>query len=233
MPRRYTARARMAQRRPARAVPFRPLRPAPPAPPEPVARKPRRPAPWSAMRKHELAQLREMLVEQGRSTEALDRAEQSGEAWKRKLGAELNFSFEDYKAFGQFHGRHPSTIRPHDASAAKIRAHLAEVHRPRRAERERERRAKRQLMRSSAAEISTRSQAIVHVLAGAAAGKTLAGLMADLAYCAAFYGPDGKRLTGNSLRKAIQRELDKIAGQLRIELEAEKHGRTRQRIWLK
>jgi hypothetical protein len=247
MPRRYTAGARMAQRRLARAVPFQfrvfrdPLAPARPPPEhEPVAvkqvRKPRRLPPWKNMRKHEIEQLREVLFERCSPSEALDHAVQSGDAWKlsrRPLGVELQFRCDDYKAFGQTYRRHPSTIRPCDATEAEVEAYLAELDKPRRAGRERERRAKRLLLRSTAAEIGTRAQAIVHVLTGATAGKTLAGLMADLAYCKAFRRPDGKHLTGPSLRKAIQREIDKIAGQLRIELEPEKHGRARQRIWHK
>jgi hypothetical protein len=220
MPRQYTGAARAAQRRPARAVPFRPLRPAPPAPPEPVARRPGRAPPWESMRRHELARLKALWIEQGRSTAVLDRAEQSGFAllWKsRRLGAELNFTMADYKQFGEAFGRHPATIRPCDVTEAEIRAHLDEVHRPCCAERARERRADEQDRRSAAADVDRRASAVIAVLTHS--WRAINTVMDALAHCAAFRGDHDARLTGHSLRVAILRELDKlaIAGRVGIE----------------
>jgi hypothetical protein len=195
-----------------------------------VARRPDWMSHLTNKRLAELRRLRSQWREHGHSTAALDRAKKNGDdrafnPWK--LGAVLQFTFADYKAMGEA-GRHPSTIRPCDATEDQVEAYLKQLRKPARAARAREKRAGVQEARSAAAEIGSRSDAIRKMLAGD--GKTVSTLMADLAYCKAF-----NRLTGHSLRVAILRELEKpaLAALIAIDRERGKYGQDKMRVRLK
>lgn len=236
-----------------------PALPAPEPPPAPVAKgndvaaavrqrlavvlpKPDAPAtrkPWKLglanKRAREVRLARALCVELDDKEQLarFDLANRTGDAWAstpRKLGIALKFTFDRYKAYGKAYGRHPSTIRPRDATEGQVKAYLKELRKPDKAADARERRATEQARRSEAAEIGDRSDAIRKVLTGHPAGKTITTLMADLAYCKAFQG-----LTGNSLRKAILRELAKpaLAALIAVDREPTKYRQDRVRVRLK
>ena len=125
----------------------------------------------------------------------------------------FRFVFDHYKAIGAATERHPSTLRPIDATKAEIDAYLKAFHRPRKAAAKRQRYAARRAdeaaRREAAADLDRRTSAISTVLTDDK-WRSIAELMAALEHNLAFRRPNGKKfLTGDSLSKAIRRQLAK------------------------
>jgi hypothetical protein len=122
-----------------------------------------------------------------------------------QLGCTLNFTFDEYKAIGIRRGRHPSTIRPYDATKAMIRDYLKAHHRQRKAEARRRKRAEAAAQRANAvqhiADLDCRASALDAVVTND--WQAIAQLMKAVAHCPAFRTPKGRLLKGHSLRVAI------------------------------
>jgi stage V sporulation protein SpoVS len=180
-------------------------------------------------RMKELQVFRRLWTKAGRSTVKIDDAIKSGRALEmhgRALGAALNVTFADYKAYGQAEGRHPSTIRPRDATTPEIKAYLHALQLPRKAAARRKRRIEEAARRQQANDLDCRASAILAVTT--LKPEPVSRFMKALARSRAFMTHDGKRfLTGNSLRQAIIRETKRTALKARIEIteKVEKHGR--------
>jgi hypothetical protein len=186
---------------------------------------------WNAANKRlrELRTLRRLWTAAGRSTVEISEVIAAGGAldldgWA--LGAMIGFTFADYKTHGRADGRHPSEIRPIDATQEEIKSYLTDLHRPRKAAARRKRRAEEAASRAEAVDLDCRGSAIVTVL-GRDKSRTVRELMTALARCRAFTTPDGKRLSGNSLRVGILRELKRPTLRALIEITTtlEKHGK--------
>jgi hypothetical protein len=139
------------------------------------------------------------------------------------VGEQINFRFDEYKALGtQSLGRrkprHPSTIRPCDASEDEVAEYLKRFHAPRKAKRKRERRAADQARHLLVEELDCRASAVFAVLTYG--WKTVKQLMKALARGPAFRNGDGTGyLTGNSLRQAIIRVLDALEVERRVQID--------------
>jgi hypothetical protein len=184
------------------------------------------------LRRAEVATLRRHRAATGQPTASIDAAIADGRAYSlpdRALGDAVGFSFDEYSAVGQASHRHLSTIRPYDVTQAEIAEYLRALHRPRRAQRARQRRAaagaEQQTRRELAGDLDCRDSAVLAVTTDR--WRTIAELMRDLRRSPAFRAPDGKQLTGNSLRRAITRTLRVPALVLKVETRTtiEKHGR--------
>jgi hypothetical protein len=127
-----------------------------------------------------------------------------------QLGRTLNFTFDEYKAIGIRRGRHPSTIRPYDATKAMICDYLRALHRPRKAEARRRKRAEAAAQRANAvehiADLDCRASALDAVVTND--WQTIAQLMKAVGHCRAFRNARGKPLKGHSLRVAVIRTLN-------------------------
>jgi hypothetical protein len=168
-------------------------------------------------RRKELRVLRRLLAEAGQFTAQLDAVIADGGAPEmnaREIAARYCFAFvfDHYKQIGAATRRHPSTLRPTDATKAEIEAYLKAFHRPRKAaarhKRYAERRATEAAQREQADNLDCRSSAILTVLTDTP--QPISRIMKAVARSNAFRARDGKRfLTGDSLSKAIRRELEK------------------------
>ncbi len=169
-------------------------------------------------RRKELRWLRHLLAKAGQSTAEIDAVIAHGGAPEMNA-LEIDtiygfrFVFDHYKAIGAETGRHPSTLRPIDATKAEIDAYLKAFHRPRKAAAKRQRYAARRAdeaaRREAAADLDRRTSAISTVLTDDK-WRSIAELMAALEHNLAFRRPNGKKfLTGDSLSKAIRRQLAK------------------------
>ena len=143
----------------------------------------------------------------------------------RELGLMLDFRMADYKMFGAAGFRHPSTIRPCDASQADVDAYLRDVRKPLQREarklRYAERRATEAARKAAAADVSCRKSAVDKALDVTIGGKRLSvlELAAALEGSEAFMKPGGKRpLKGASLHKAIRRALKALEGSGTVEI---------------
>jgi hypothetical protein len=183
-----------------------------------IARRYQR-GPWSRqnMRLSELRTLRRLWTETGRPTVEIEAIIAGGGALEfngHELGALLNFTFEDYKAFDAASRRHPATIRPIGTDKVEIAAYL-NIHRKPRQNAARRKRyavccAAEAARREASGDLDCRRSAILTVLTDTP--QPISWIMKAVARSIAFMNPDGKRfLTGNSLRVAILRELEKPA----------------------
>jgi len=143
----------------------------------------------------------------------------------RELGLKLDFRMADYIMFGAAGFRHPSTIRPCDATQAEIDAHLREDRKPRQNEARRRRyardKAAEAARKAAAADLSCRKSAVDKALDVTIGGERLSvtELAAALEGGVAFMKPDGKRpLKGASLHKAIRRALKTLEGSGTVEI---------------
>jgi hypothetical protein len=164
------------------------------------------------MRHSELRRLRRLLPE---AATDIDNVIADGgwlELNGHDLGAVLGFTFESYKLFGAAGLRHPATIRPIGTGKHEIAAYLRAHHKPRKAAARAKRRAAEAARREAAVDLDCRASAILAVLTNDR-WRTVKELIAALAHCEAFRTPAGRRrfLTGDSLGKAIRRELEKPA----------------------
>lgn len=179
-------------------------------------------------RRRELRLLRRCWIDAGRSTLEIERAIADG-GWPdsdgRHLGRIIDFTFADYQTYGRVEGRHPSTIRPIDATQTEIDDYLREFHRPRKREALRQRRAEQAAKRQLAGDLDCRSSAIWTVLTDKS--RPLSQIMGDLRGGDAFRKPNDRPLTGNSLRKAILAKLKsrELADRIDITTVTEKHGK--------
>lgn len=141
------------------------------------------------------------------------------------VGRIIEFTFADYRTYRRVDGRHPSTIRPVDATQSQIDDYLREFHRPRKREARRQRRAEEIAKRKLAGDLDCRSSAIWTVLTDIP--RPISQIMRDLKRGDAFRKPDGKPLTGNSLRKAILAKFKsrELANWIDITSVPEKHGK--------
>jgi hypothetical protein len=125
-----------------------------------------------------------------------------------QLGRALEFTFEEYKLLGMKRRRHPSTIRPYDATKDMISDYLKAHHRPRKAEARRHKRAEAAAQRANAArhivDLDCRASALDTVVTDD--WQTIGQLMKAVAHCPAFRR--GKPLVGHSLRVAVIRTLN-------------------------
>jgi hypothetical protein len=119
-----------------------------------------------------------------------------------------NFTFADYKAYGQCHGKHPRFVAPCDATPAEIRAYLKVERLKRFAKVRRERRAAAKLRKVEASDLNCRSSAIITVL-NPDRWQSIRDLMLALKGLAVFTQPNGRPMKAASLRRVIARELAK------------------------
>jgi hypothetical protein len=176
------------------------------------------------LRLAELRKLRHVRTEASQSTAEIDAviADNGAPGLNgRDLGALLDFTFLDYKSYGAAAGRHPATIRPNDATGAEIEAYLKAFHRPRKSAAKRQRYAKRRAAEAErlarAEDLDCRRSSIWVALDEK--WQTVAEIMKALARSSAFRTRDGKRfLTGDSLSRAIRRELEHPALATMIEI---------------
>jgi hypothetical protein len=192
------------------------------------------------MRLSELRVFRRIWAAAGRSVVEINKAIVEG-GWAelngRELGAVLTITFADYRSYGRAKGRHPSTVRPNDVTEAEIKAYLDDLRRPRQNEARRRRYARNKAAeaarRARAADLGCRTSAISEVFP-AGTRRTVEQLAAALARNAAFRRRDGKRfLTGDSLSKAIRRELEKpgLSAKIEITNRTGRHGLTEKVYW--
>jgi hypothetical protein len=125
---------------------------------------------------------------------------------KKATGKLIAFTFEEYKEFSRT-GPFPSTIRPYDASEEQVQAYRKEFHRPGRAAAARRYRAERKAKRKHVSDLDDRGSAIYEILTSEP--QSIAAIARQLKRCVAFRKPKGERLDGDSLRRAIQREIKK------------------------
>jgi hypothetical protein len=141
--------------------------------------------------------------------------------------AEIRRRYARHRTIGS-RGRHPSTIRPYDATKTVIQDYLKAFHRPRKAKALRRKRVKAALRKAETAEyvrdLDCRTSALDAVITDN--WKTIAQLMKELARCPAFRTAKRRLLKGHSLRVAIIRTLNTPALKARIEISerVEKHG---------
>jgi hypothetical protein len=102
---------------------------------------------------------------------------------------------------GMSYQKHATTVRPADVSAGEIADYLHELNRPKR----RLTFERSEARRKAAAGLDCRVSALLTMLTPH--WRSVNGLMAGLARCAAFRKPDGSQLAGPSLRVAILRTL--------------------------
>jgi hypothetical protein len=142
------------------------------------------------------------------------------------LGQIIDFTFADYQTYGRLAGRHPSTIRPNNATQSQIDDYLQVIKRPRRREALRLHRAEQAAKRELAGDLDCRYSAIWTVLTDTP--RSISQIMSDLKDCDAFRKPDRKPLIGNSLRKAILAKLKnrELADKIETTSIIEKHGKT-------
>jgi hypothetical protein len=180
---------------------------------------PKTPVTWNRrnLRRKELRVVHRLWNEAGRCTVEIDKAIADGGSLQlsgREIGDVLSFTLADYRAYGEAERRHPATIRPYDATDAERKAYLKAFHRPRKSAAKRQRYAKRRAAEAErvawAADLDCRRSSIWVVLDDK--WQTVAEIMKALPRSSAFCAPDGKRfLTGDSLSKAIRRELEHLA----------------------
>jgi hypothetical protein len=137
----------------------------------------------------------------------------------------------EYKAYGQQEGRHPSTIRPIDATEAEIYTHLKAWQRPRKAAARRRKRAEQKQREKEASDLDCQFSAISVLLSDKE--MSVAQLMKALKGHKAFRMANGQPLTKNSLRTAILRcfKKERLACLIELRREKEKHGR--EMFWIR
>jgi hypothetical protein len=139
----------------------------------------------------------------------------------------VHFSFAEFKRFGaepfrRGKPRHPSLLRPIDATPDEIKQYLREFHRPRKKEAERRRRQRNRERRQAAGAAPSRAEAIFIVIG--VTFMTIAKIMTALKDSAAFKRKVGKGyLNGNSLRSAILAEIKKAPLRDKLVIKEDKH----------
>jgi hypothetical protein len=198
------------------------------------SQKPRTwPGIFANKRLSELRALRGLRAAKGFSTIEVSEVIDDGGAVDtdgQTLGNVLNFTFAEYKELGHIayregRNRHPCTIRPVDANKSEIANYLKGLQRPRKAAAKRRKRAEEATRRERASDLDCRASAIWNVLTDKP--RPVSQIMRDLKGGDAFRKPDGRPLTGNSLRKAILAKLKsrELADRVDITEVTEKHGK--------
>jgi Bifunctional DNA primase/polymerase, N-terminal len=124
---------------------------------------------------------------------------------KRLIGRELAFTFEENKRMGieplgRRRAKHPSTIRPFNATEAWIQAHLKEFKKSRNAVAHKDQRTKLAEARKAVEDLDDRSSAVLTFLQHSAGPQTIAQIAAGIRKSRAFAD-----LTDNALRRTILR----------------------------
>jgi hypothetical protein len=119
-----------------------------------------------------------------------------------------NFTFDDFKAYGRIHGKHPRFVAPFDATREAIKAYLKAQRLKRNAAARRERRSAVNACKVEASDLDCRSSAIITVL-DTKRWQSIRDLMQALKGIAVFYQPNGRPMKDASLRRVIARELAK------------------------
>jgi hypothetical protein len=180
----------------------------------------------------ELNALKYLRAAAGQSVAEIDTAIITGDALELdgwELGRVLKFTFDEYRllgsdTYGRRKARHVATIRPRDVTKSTIESHLKAVHRPGKRLARQKQRAAQAARRRQASDVDCRASAILTVLTDS--WRSVKNLMGDLSRSAAFRSADGKRLTGNSLRQAVLRELkSRLKDRIETLKTKEKHGR--------
>jgi hypothetical protein len=182
----------------------------------------------ASKRRTELRKLRSIREREGRSIASIVDALRNdgfpgfdGEL----LGMRVGFTFADYQNYGRTTGRHPSTIRPIDATKSEIKDYLNAFQCPRKAAARRRKRAEQKRREKDAADLDCRPSAILVLLSEKE--MSVAQLMKALKGHKAFKMANGHPLTRNSLRQAVLRCVKKapLASQVELRPQKEKHGR--------
>jgi len=124
---------------------------------------------------------------------------------KEVIGRELGFTFEQYKRMGveplgRRRAKHPSTIKPFNATDDEIQAHLKECEKSRNSAAHRKRRAKLAEARKAVEDLDDRSSAVLTFLQHSAGPQSIAQIAAGIRKSRAFAD-----LTDNALRRTILR----------------------------
>jgi len=124
---------------------------------------------------------------------------------KRVIGRELGFTFEEYKRMGveplgRRRAKHPSTIKPFNATDDEIQAHLKECEKSRNSAAHKKQRAKLAEARKAVADFDDRSSAVLTFLQHSAGPQSIAQIAAGIRKSRAF-----AKLTDNALRRTILR----------------------------
>jgi hypothetical protein len=124
---------------------------------------------------------------------------------KRVIGRELGFTFEQYKRMGveplgRRRAKHPSTIKPFNATDDEIQAHLKECEKSRNSAAHKKQRAKLAEARKAVEDLDDRSSAVLTFLQHSAGPQSIAQIAAGIRKSRAFAD-----LTDNALRRTILR----------------------------
>jgi hypothetical protein len=124
---------------------------------------------------------------------------------KEVIGRELGFTFEQYKRMGveplgRRRAKHPSTIKPFNATDDEIQAHLKECEKSRNSAAHKKQRAKLAEARKAVEDLDDRSSAVLTFLQHSAGPQSIAQIAAGIRKSRAFAD-----LTDNALRRTILR----------------------------
>jgi hypothetical protein len=124
---------------------------------------------------------------------------------KRVIGRELGFTFEEYKRMGveplgRRRAKHPSTIKPFNATGDEIQAHLKECEKSRNSAAHKKQPAKLAEARKAVEDLDDRCSAVLTFLERRAGPQSIAQIAAGIRKSRAFAA-----LTDNALRRTILR----------------------------